>query len=880
MGAGRWVARRMQVLFRKGQAERELDDEIRDHLEREIAEHVAAGVSPEEARRRALVAFGGVERHKEEVRDVRGARILDDLARDVAVALRFFARQPVFTAAVLITLGLGMGGNVAMFGVLDAALFRALPYERPDALVLGRVTYDGARGGTVSGPDFFDVREQTTTFAGMSAFLPFAVEATVTGAGDPERVLAPLASWDLFHTLGVDPVVGRHFLPEEGEPGGEAVAILSHGYWQRRFAGEPGILGRTLNLDGVPTTVVGVLPRDFRFQVRADLWRPMVRGGAWAQSRQFHNFMWIGRLDPGSGLAAAQAELDAISGRLAELHPDSNRGKGMYIMPLQEALVEGYRTTLWLLATGVVALLLVACANAAGMLLARGSAREAEMALRSVMGAGRGRLVRQLLAENLILALGGGVLGVATAGVLQKGILSLVSLDRMGGVEPTLSVRTFLAAVALAVVALGVSGVAPALRTSRAEPARDLASGGARSGGSRSSARFRSGLVVAQVALTAVLLLVSGLLVRSFVSLRGVETGFDPKDLLTAEVSLPSGEYQEMARRMSFFEELRRRVSALPGVEGVGMVSHLPIRDPGNNVRVGTVEAWAGDASGLPLAFQRMVLPGYFEALGLPLLAGRDVATTDTRAAPAVMVLSESLASTLFPGESALGRAVGVDVGGDEPWTAEVVGVVGDVATSSLYRGKDAAMYFSYGQRSPASMRLAVRARGEEGALVVAIREILRDLDPDVPLSEVATMEDALAASVSDRGAVVVVLGVFALVALLLAAVGLYGVLAYQVSRRVREIGVRMALGASVGGVSRDVLWGGLRLVALGLAVGLVASGFVVRPLRGMLFQVQATDPLTYGAVAVFLGGVATVACLLPARRAARVDPAVAFRSE
>jgi putative ABC transport system permease protein len=875
-----WLVRRWEVLFRKHSAERELDDELRFHIEREIRDNIVGGMPATEARRRALVAFGSVERMKEEVRDVRGARILDDAARDVVVAMRGFGRQPVFLATVLLTLAIGIGGNVAMFGILEAVLFRPLPYAAPDRLVLGRVTYDGRPGNTISAPDYFDVREQARTFASLSAFTPFAIEATVTGAGDPEVVRAPYASPDLFRTLGVDPVVGRHFLPEEGEPGGEMVAMLSHGYWQRRFAGDPAIVGTSLIVDGSPTTIVGVLPERFRFHVAADVWRAMVRDGQWAQSRQFNNFVMIGRLAPGSDVAAAQSELNGITSRLEQLHPDSNRGKGMYLTPLHEAIVAGYRLTLIVLATAVAALLLVACANVAGILMARGNARRTEMALRSVMGASRSRLIRQLLTENMLLATGATVLGVLVASLIQRGILSFISLERLGELEAGLSATTIGAAAILAFVTLALFGLLPALRAARTEPARELASGGARSGGSREAARLRSVLVVTQVALTAVLLMISGLLYRSFDRLLNVDPGFTAEGLLTAETPLPAAKYQEIARRPQLFAELQRRIAELPGVDGVGITSHLPIRDPGNTVRVATIEDWAGNSPGGRMAYQRMILPGYFDAMGIPQLAGRDVSLTDERSGPYVVVLGESLAAALFPDGSPLGRVLGVEIGGDEPYKVEVVGVVGDVAPASLINGRDVTMYFPYGQRSPSSMRLAVRTRGDAFALVPRIRGILRDLDPDVPLASVAMMDDVVSASIADRRSVVLVLGAFAAVALLLSAVGLYGVLAYHVSRRVREIGVRMALGATIGSVSKEIVTGGLRLVAFGLLLGLPVSAVAARLVQGMLFDIGATDPVTFAAVAVSLAGVALLACYFPARRAARVDPAQAFRSD
>lgn len=550
----------------------------------------------------------------------------------------------------------------------------------------------------------------------------------------------------------------------------------------------------------------------------------------------------------------------------------------MYLEPLHAALVEDYRTTLSVLAASVLALLLVAGANVAGLLLARGSARGAEMAVRSVMGAGRARLVRQLLAENLLLALGATGLGLLLAELVQRGLLAFVSLDELGGVEPTWSLRTAAAAAALTLLTLALFGVFPALRTARSEPARELAAGPARAGGSREAARFRSALVVSQVGLTVVLLTISGLLVRSLWQLRAVDIGFDAEGLLTAEAPLPPAKYQDVLRRPALFAELQRRVEAMPGVEAVGIANQLPVRDPGNNVNVAPIEAW-GDRS-MRNAYQRMVLPGYFDAMRIPLLAGRDVALTDERGPSGVVLLSESLAAALFPEGDPLGRMVGVDIGSEEPWSAEVVGVVGDVAPEALSSGKDVTMYFSYTQRSPSTVRLAVRTAGDPMGLVPGIRQALAELDPDVPLAGVATMEEVLSESVSDRRATALVVAVFALVALLLSAVGVYGVLAYQVARRSREIGVRMALGASVSSVSKGVLGSGLRLVGIGLVLGVPASVFAARFVRSMLFDVGLTDPLTYTGVALFLVIVAAAACLLPARSAARVDPARAFRSE
>ena len=807
-----------------------------------------------------------------------GASVLGDLAQDLRLASRSFLKQPAFLAAVLLTLGLGIGGNVAMFGVLDASLFRALPYPEPDRLVMGRVTRHGEVGYTVSAPDFFDYRERSASFASLAAFTPFQIATTVSGGGEPERVQSILVSTRFFATLGVRPELGREFTGLEGVLDGPSVVVLSHAFWVRRFGGDPSALGRTVNLGGRPYTIVGIMPAGFRFVVDTDLWLPLQRGGAWAQARQFHNFVLVGRLGPGVTLDRARTDVDRISRDLARTYPDSNRDKGLNLTPLRRALTERYETTLAVLMAAVAALLLIACGNVAGLLLARGGARRGELAVRAVLGAGRGRLARQLLAENALLAVGSGLVGVALAVWLERGILAFVSMDQLGPVAPGVSPRMIGFAAGLSLLTVLIFGVLPSVRVARAEPASDLR-GGTRAAGGRAATRFRSGLVVTQVALTAVLLVVSGLLVRSLEELRAVKPGFDTHHLLTAEVQIPGGKYQA-EERVEFYRQLRERVAALPGVEAVGLVTRLPIRDPGGNVRVDLPERFgtAGVFGGL--ADQRVVMPGYFDAMGIPMVSGRDLTLDDGGSEPRLVVISQAVARKVFEGADPLGRTIGVDTGGREPTLFQVAGVVGDVVMDHPAAGLYPAMYFPYAAQPGSSMRLAVRTRGNATGVVSSIRGVLREMDPDVPLAGVSTMDDVLSRATSDSRAVAVVLVLFATVALLLAAVGLYGVLAYQVSRRRHEIGIRMALGATTGRVLSSVVREGLVLVFAGLAIGVGASLLAGRLVRGMLFGVGTTDPTTYGGVAVFLGSVALLACLLPARRAARTDPVQAFRAE
>ncbi len=876
MGWWRWVARRAEVLFAKRRVEAELDDELRFHLEMEVREHKRTGLSPAEARRRAMVTFGGVERYKEEVRDVRGARVADDLMQDVRVAVRSLTKQPAFLAAVLTTLAVGIGGSVAIYAVLDATVFAALPYPEADRLVTGRSTFnDGARlGPMLSAYDFYDYRDQARSFSAVGAIAPFPRRSTISQAGEPTRADVVFVTPGFFTTLGVTPLHGRDFVAEEGEPGASPAVLISEGYWRDRLGEDASVVGTTLVVSGNARTVVGVLPRTARFMVDADLWIPVVRGEGMARSRSAHNFLMVARLRADASAGVAQSELDAISDRLEDAYPDSNAGKGIVLTPARDMLAESYRGTLALLAAAVGLLLVVACANVAGLLLARGQARISEMALRSAIGARRGRLTRQLLTESTVLALGGGALGLSVAWLGQRAVLAFVSVDRIGAVAPGLSPSTVMFALTLSVGTVLFFGAIPALRTSGADASVALRGAGKVAGGVGGS-RLRGGLVVAQVALTAVLLSVSGLLMRSLQELSAVDLGFNAENLLTAELDLPAFEYSP-EERVAFFDDLNARLGALPDVRAVALSSMLPVRDPGNNWGIGLPGELSTPRGRSFLAFQRVVYPGYFEAMGIPLLAGRDVEPSDRDGEPRAIVISESTAERLFGEETSTGRLVDVQ-GQDDAHI--VVGVVGDVVTDRPRSGRGPSMYYPYHRRTPALMRIALRHSGQGASVAAQVRSTLASLDPNLPLDRVLPMEDVVDASASDERALAALVAVFAAVALLLAGVGLYGVLAYQVTRRLREIGVRMALGASVADVSASVVRGGLMLVAAGLVVGVPLSLFVGRFLQAFLFGIEPADPVTYLTVSLFLAVVAAVACLLPARRASRVDPVQAFRA-
>ncbi len=808
-------------------------------------------------------------------RDTDRARPIGDLVQDIRVAARSWPKQPAVLITALVTMAVGIAGTVAMFAVVDAAILRALPYPASDRLVLGRSFFPTGPGPVVSAHDFEDYRDRVDGLEALGAIAPFPGRLTLTGLGDAERLDRIVVSHDFFQALGTDPILGRHFRQDETRQGAPRVLMLSYAFWQRRFDGDPDIVGRSLTLNGVPHDVVGVMPRGFRFYLDTDVWSPYQLGSDYAAGRGFHNFLLIGRLSQGRSLAQVQAEVDAVSAALEQEYPDTNEGKGLRLTSLHEALAEPYVSTLAVLAAAAVLILLVACANVAGLLTARGAARREEMAVRSVMGAGGGRLIRQLLAENALIAGAAGLIGTLLGLWLERAVLAFLSLDRLGSLGAGLSASTLLFALVASTATVLLAGLAPALRAARIDPAVDLRAG-RRTVGARSTTRFRGAMVVAQIALTSVLLVVAGLLLRSFMELERVDLGFDARSMLTAEVQVAGT--AGLDDRIQFPLALKERIEAVPGVASVAMSSHLPVRDPGNTMNIGRRD----DDTGQPVSFsvsQRMVLPGYFAAMGIPLVAGRDIAPSDRLDTDPVIVLSLSTARRLFGDEDPVGREALAPSPDGRPAPHRVVGVVGDVVLGDPTFGADPAMYQAHAQIPRTRLRMAIRVA--PGASVVEpIRAILRELDANVPLDDVRFMDAVIAGALYDQKTITAVVAVFAVTALVLAAVGLYGLLAYQVSVRRAEIGIRLALGATRAGITAQVVRSGLSLVAGGLLLGTGLALAAGRFMEGMLFGVTGYDPATFLVLAAVLGTVGTLASVLPARRATAVNPVEAMRAD
>ncbi len=805
--------------------------------------------------------------------------IFTDLVPDIRFGLRNLVRRPGFTLIVVLTLAIGIGATTAMYSTIDAVLLSKLRYEAPDRLVLGRGTDGDGLIPQVSGYDYYDYREQSKSFESLAALSNFTIPITILGESEPERATGTLVTWDLLQTLGVDPVAGRLFTEEEAVAGNDSVLLISHSYWQSRFGGSPEAIGSTLSLSlGGPHTVVGVLPAGFHFLRESDIWRLTYRDGPAANARRFHNFVVVGRLKPDVNLRQAQSEMDGISERLEELYPETNENKALLLTGLHEALVENVRRSLLMLMAAAALVLLLACGNASSLLLARGQSRTSEIAVRSAMGASRWRLVRLLLTESMMMALGAGIVGLGLAHLFQGLLTRLLPMGRLGIDRPPIDTPVLVFTLAVSVVTGIIFAVIPALRASAIELSEHLSAGGRRTTSDRRTTHLRNAIVVLQVAASVVLLIGAGLLMRSLANQMEVDLGFEATNLLTAEVELPEEDYPEPAQRIAFFTSLAEEVQALPGVEGVGLVNRLPIRDSAGDTYIHPVGQPPESRDNRISADFRLMLPGYFATMEIPLLAGRDITASDGPRSEPVMILSDSLSRALFSDQDPIGQEVVVDAG--RPITLRVIGVAADARLNSVRSSPRHSMYASYPQLPMERMKLAVRTAGPPTESIGPIREILARKDHNIPLAEPASMESIIDDAIADSRIVTLSLGVFSAIALLLALVGLYGVLSYFVNDRHQEIGVRMALGASARQVVRFVLSRAMVLVATGLIFGLVGSYWVSRLIQRLLFEVEAADPSTLIAVTLSFAMVALVTCSLPAWRASRVDPASALQAE
>jgi putative ABC transport system permease protein len=876
------LGRRLLMLFRRSQFDRDLEEEMRLHREMREEEQIEAGVAPEEARYAARRRFGNDLVLREESREMWGWNWLEYFVQDIRFGLRMLARNPGFTAVAVITLALGIGANTAIFSVVNAVLLKPLPYADPDRLAVIWVTEPSAPGGLFpnTGPDFRDWQAMNHSFEGMSAIT--GDRATLTGSGEPLQLRGLSVSPNTFQLLGAQPQLGRSFSPDEGPSGHNHVVILSYGLWQSALGGQKNIVGSKVTLDGEAYDVVGVMPRDLRFPTvwgrNPQFWTPITMDAPkWKTDRGSHWFWVLARMKKGVTLNQAAAEMVTISAQLAQQYPQTNTGVSARVKSLHEQLTGDVSEVLWVLFAAVGFLLLIACANVANLLLTKSVGRQREIAIRLAVGAGARRLVRQLLTESLLLFLLGGVAGLAVG---MAALRLLLRAAPNGYIPEVISVhldsRVFGFTFLVAFVTGTLAGLIPALHATRVSFSETLKESGSAVAASHGLAR---GLLTAgEIAIALVMLVGAGLATRSLIRLLGVQLGFDPRQVVAGWISLPDSRYPKEPQQRAFYRSLLDRVQALPGVVSAGAASELPL-DGGNNGPI-VIEGQPApkDIWSSPLVESCTVTPNYFRTMRIPLLSGRDVAETDTPDTPPVAVINETMAHRFWPHQDAVGRRFKHN-DPDAKWVT-IIGVVGDVREFGLAEPAIPEAYYPESQRVYSDLVLVARAANDPQGQVPAIRNALHGLDKDLPWYGVQNLQDMVLDSSREKRFVALLLALFAALALALASVGIYGVVSYSVSQRTREIGIRMAFGAEVRDVLGMVLREGLRLVIAGVAVGLLGAWALSRYLTSILYDVRATDPLTYILVALLMTAVALVACLVPARRATKVDPMVALRYE
>jgi putative ABC transport system permease protein len=885
--------RRLLSLLRRGRYEREMEEEMRFHLEMQIEQNLASGLTAEEARYAARRQFGNQTWLKEASREMWSLNSLETLIQDLRYGARTLIKNPVFTVVAVLTLALGIGANTAIFSVVNGVLLRPLPYYEPERLAMVWANRPilqaqiGLDDFPVAAADFVDWRSQNQVFEDMAAL--YGSRMNLTGGGEPESIFGLRASASLFQILRVRFAVGRAFLAEEDRAGADRVVILSHRLWQQRYGADPKIIGQKIILNNEAYTVVGVTAPDFQFprknelpsyyggDVKVGFYLPIAFSPEAMKNRRGNFLTVIARLKPGVNVGQANADMNAIARRLTELYPQTNTDKGVRLAPLQQQVVGKVRTALLVLLGAVGFVLLIACANVANLLLARAAGRQKEIAIRAALGASRWRVVRQLLTESLLLAITGGTAGLLLAWWGVELLLSIApeNLPRVHDIRLDTRVASFTLLVSLLTGI--VFGLLPALQGSKIDLGVTLKEGG-RDAAGLLRRRLRGFLVVSEVALAFVLLIGAGLLIRSFARLTEVDPGLDPRSVLTMDLALPFTKYKDGGSGLAFFQQTLERVRALPGVEAAAAVSPLPLSG-GHSSGGFAIEGRPSPPTEQTLnAGYCQISPDFFKTFRVPLIKGRLIAESDVAKTPLVIVINESLARKYFANENPLGKRI-IPLGGA---AREIVGVVGDVKHSALEEEAKPEIYSSMAQAEfPVTfMSLAVRTSKDPMQMLAAVRGQVWAGDKDLPIFNIETMERLVNKSVAPRRFNLLLLGAFALVGLALAGVGLYGVMSYTVTQRTREIGVRMALGASRSDVLRLVIREGMKLALIGASLGLGGALGMTQLLKTLLFGVSAADPLTFSVITAVLMIVALLACWIPARRAAGMDPLVSLRVE
>ena len=877
------LASRIRGLFGARALDEDFDREIASHLAMLTDDYVRRGLSPDEARRAAVRRFGGPVQIKEQHRDDRGLPLVDATLQDVRYALRTLRKNAGFTAVVVLTLGVGVAAVTSMFTVVRAVLLRPLPYVQPERLIEISET-NPLKGWThtvVAPANLADWRARNTVFTDIAGYIGVddrgasQLERFLTVNGEPQPVHGLATTGNLFDVLGVRPLLGRTFTWDETFEGQDRVLLLAYGTWQSVFGGDPQIVGRTVSLSGRNVTVIGVMPRDFFFPNRTvQFWSPIgITPDVFVRMRRPHWMATVARLRPNVTLAQARDHMRTIAAELEREYPDTNTQMGIRLEPLHDIMAADARPTVLMLFGAVTVLFIIVCANVAGLQIGRGATRLREIAVRRALGAGRGRLVRQLLTEALVLSVAGAALGVALAAVTPAALLSAAPMALPLFASPRVDVAVLLFAAALAIVAPVVFGLAPALSSSQSDRLADRSASA-----SRRTTTARNVLVACEVALSVVLVTGSMLLIRSLIHLQQVDPGFKPDHVVSFKITLPRVRYPKSADQVRVFADLEERLRALPGVDAVGTASTLALRG----------YTWTGDATVEgrgPNDYERelrhkSVTPGYFRAMGIPLVAGR-MLTEHDGAESNVTLVNETLGRKYFRGVDPVGKRIrfGRPTDKDDPWTT-IVGVVGDAKQDGMDKAPQPEVYVPYAENSQNPATFVMRSSVDTESLISAARHTVRAVDRDLLLTEVTTLNDLVRDATGDERFRTTLLSLFAGVALFLAALGIYGVLAYFVSQRSRELGIRLALGARPQSVFSLVVRQGMQPVAAGVASGLIAALGFTGTMKSLLFGITPLDPPTYAAAIATLAAAALTACALPAARAMRLDPLVALREE
>jgi predicted permease len=879
---------RVRALFRRSAEETELNEELRFHFERQVEKYKLSGMTDEEARRRARLMFGGHEQVKEDCREARGTSFVENARQDVRYAIRQLRANPTFAIVIVLTLALSIGANSAIFSVIDGVLIKSLPYRQPDKLVRIFLTNAAYPRFPLNPFDFRDFRARSKSFDGLAAFTRGDVQ--LSGSGEPVRLNGFGITSGYFRVLGLTPELGREFDQKAEIPGNGLQVILSDRVWRTRFASDPEIIGRKITLNEQPFTVVGVMPagtahpgneyQPLAYGEDVDAWWPFTVEGDPA-IRGSHYLEGMGRLKKNVSLDQAHAELSAIMTQLGREH-EGDIGWQVLVVRLDNEIVGASRPLLLVLLGAVGMVLLIACANAANLMLTRAAARQREIAVRVALGAQRSRVVRQLLTESLLIACIGGVLGLVMAVVGVKALVSLLPANFPRAHDIHVSAPVFLFTLLISVATGVLFGLAPALQASRTDPREGLHKGGRATTGGGHQSRLRNALVMSEVGLACVLLIGAGLMLRSLLNLMHLNPGFETEHVLTAKLSLPHERYKTPESLLHFYGELPRNLQSLPGLESAGLGSDIPWTGYDDNTGGFTIEGKQPPPHEEFHARYHMATPGYFRALGIPLVRGRFFTDADKPDAPLVLIINHAMAERYWPGEDVVGKRVTFeDHPKDKDWMT-VVGIVGDVKDQPNSPGAAPAFWWPFlqaGYGSP-NLLLAVRSNADPQLLVGAIRNQVARLDPALAVADVQTMDKIVTASVATPRFAFLLVGLFGGLAILLAAIGTYGVIAYAVSQRTFEFGLRMALGARRFDVLRLVLLQAGKLILSGTVIGVLLALVMARGLKSLIYDVSPADPLTFTAIGFAVIVVAIVACYIPARKATEADPMIALRAE